>query len=185
MRPSGVWVLRKNYNGDTESLVTGVDMLFGVDAVDPRPGWTLVQPPLQLDHTQEGAPIVWRGRTERIPNIPEAKLSIREDGKFKFVQISDTHMVTGVGVCTDAIDARGYPLAECEADPLTVRFLKGILDVEKPDLVLLTGDQLHHDIPDSQTTLFKVVAPTIERSIPYAAVFGNHDDEGIYAMSWK
>jgi len=58
------------------------------------------------------------------------------------------------------------------------------LDVEKPDLVILTGDQLHHDIPDSQSALFKVVAPIIERSIPFAAVFGNHDSEGIHALSW-
>jgi hypothetical protein len=49
--------------------------------------------------------------------------------------------------------------------------MEAILDVEKPDLVILTGDQLHHDILDSQTTLFKVVAPIIERSIPWAAVF--------------
>jgi predicted phosphodiesterase len=57
------------------------------------------------------------------------------------------------------------------------------LDVEKPDLVILTGDQLHHDILDSQSALFKVVAPLIERSIPYAVVFGNHDDEGTYTLS--
>jgi predicted phosphodiesterase len=62
-------------------------------------------------------------------------------------------------------------------------FLGGILDVEKPDLTVLTGDQLHHDNLDSQSALFKVVAPMIERSIPYAAVFGNHDDEGTYALS--
>ena len=94
-------------------------------------------------------------------------------------------MVTGVGVCKDAIDAYGQPLPESEADPLTIDFLGGILDVEKPDLVILTGDQLHHDISDSQSALFKVVAPLIERSIPFAAVFGNHDDEGTYALSRK
>jgi DNA repair exonuclease SbcCD nuclease subunit len=110
-------------------------------------------------------------------------LRVKDDGKFKIVQISDTHMVTGVGVCKDAIDAHGKPLPERAADSLTVNFLGGILDVEKPDFVILTGDQLHHDILDSQSTLFKVVAPLIERSIPYAAVFGNHDDEGTYALS--
>jgi hypothetical protein len=44
--------------------------------------------------------------------------------------------------------------------------MEAILEVEKPDLVVLTGDQLHHDILDSQTTLFKVVCPIIEHSIP-------------------
>ena len=91
--------------------------------------------------------------------------------------------MTGVGVCKDAIDAHGKPLPERGADPLAVNFIGGILDVEKPDLMILTGDQLHHDILDSQSTLFKVVAPLIERSIPYTVVFGNHDDEGSYALS--
>jgi DNA repair exonuclease SbcCD nuclease subunit len=94
-------------------------------------------------------------------------------------------MVTGVAICKDAIDAYGKNLPESEADPLTVDFIGKILDVEKPDLVILTGDQLHHDIPDSQSALFKVVAPIINRSIPFAAVFGNHDSEGTHALSRK
>ena len=94
-------------------------------------------------------------------------------------------MVTGVGMCRDAIDAQGQPLPESEADPLTVDFIESVLDVEKPDLVILTGDQLHHDILDSRSTLFKVCAPLIERSIPFAAVFGDHDSEGAHALPRK
>jgi len=94
-------------------------------------------------------------------------------------------MVTGVGVCKDAIDIHGNHLPESEADPLTLNFTGKVLDAEKPDLVVLTGDQLHHDILDSQTALFKVVAPIIERSMPFAAVFGNHDSEGNHTLSRK
>jgi len=137
---------------------------------------------LQLN-AQPKAPVaklsVLRGRAK-----PDARaaLRVKENGKFKIVQISDTHMVTGVGVCKDAIDAHGNHLPEGEADPLTVKFIGEVLDVEQPDLVILTGDQLHHDIPDSQSALFKVVAPIIERSILFAAVFGNHDSEGTHAL---
>jgi hypothetical protein len=185
-RPGGIWVLRSPYTADNHQAMTAVDVLFGVDAVDPRPQWALMGTPLQLG-THPEVPVarltVRQGRAKPRPDIPRMPLRVKEDGKFKIVQISDTHMVTGVGVCKDAIDAHGKPLPECGADPLTVNFLGGILDVEKPDLVILTGDQLHHNILDSQSTLFKVVAPLIERSIPYAAVFGNHDDEGPYTLS--
>lgn len=119
------------------------------------------------------------------PVEPQPRLKDRRDGKFKIVQISDTHMVTGTGMCKDAIDANGQPLPPSEANPLTVKFLGSILDVEMPDLVVLTGDQIHRDIPVGQSALFKVLAPVFERSIPYAAVFGNHDDEGAYALSRK
>jgi hypothetical protein len=76
-------------------------------------------------------------------------LRVREDGKFKIVQVSNTYMVTSVRVCKDAIDAHRKNLPESEADLLTVDFIGKILDVEKPDLVILTRDQLHHDVPDS------------------------------------
>ena len=49
-------------------------------------------------------------------------------------------MVTGVGVCNDAMDVNGQPLLKSEADPLNVSFVGGIMDVEKPDLVILTRD---------------------------------------------
>lgn len=183
-RPGGIWVLRSKFCGKVDLAVTEVDVLFGVDAVDPRPQWNLMRSSLQLN-AQPEVPVarlsVLHGRANPRPDA-RAALRVREDGKFKIVQISDTHMVTGVGVCKDAIDALGNHLPASEADPLTVNFLGKVLDVEKPDLVILTGDQLHHDIPDSQSALFKVVAPIIKRSIPFAAVFGNHDSEGIHAL---
>ncbi|KAM7209849.1 Metallo-dependent phosphatase [Rhypophila decipiens] len=184
-RPGGIWVLRSKFPGMVDQAVTEVDVLFGVDAVDPRPQWALMPLSLQLNGQPE-VPVarlsLLHGRVKPRPDA-RAALRVRGDGKFKLVQISDTHMGTGVGVCKDAIDAHGNHLPESEADPLTVGFIGRILDIEKPDLVILTGDQLHHDIPDSKSALFKVVAPIIERSIPFAAVFGNHDSEGIHALS--
>lgn len=186
-RPGGIWLFRSNYTNSNQRTVTDVDVLFGADAVEPRPQWTLAQSQLQLDAPNE-VPMaklsVRHGKAN--PNQDQGiTLRARDNGKFKVVQISDTHMVTGVGVCNDAIDAHGQPLPKSEADPLTVEFVGSILDAEKPDLVILTGDQLHHDILDSQSTLFKVYAPLIERSIPYAAVFGNHDSEGAHALTRK
>jgi hypothetical protein len=184
-RPGGIWMLRSKFSGKIDHAVTQLDVLFGDDAVEPRPQWTLMRSSIQIN-AQPKIPVarlsVLHGRAKLRPDA-RAALRVKEDGKFKIVQISDTHMVTGVGVCKDAIDAYGNHLPKSEADPLTVNFIGKILDVEKPDLVVLTGDQLHHDIPDSQSALFKVVAPIIERSIPFAAVFGNHDSEGIHALS--
>jgi hypothetical protein len=183
-RPAGLWVRRSNYTGDIRHAITGIDVLFGVDAIDPRMQWNLLRESFQLKDVSPELPIarptIRRGRPD--PNSKQSTLRAHENGSFKIVQFSDTHMVTGVGSCKDAIDADGQSLPESEADPLTVKFMEAILDVEKPDLVVLTGDQLHHDILDSQTTLFKVVAPIIKRSIPWAAIFGNHDSEGDFAI---
>ncbi|KAI4594158.1 purple acid phosphatase [Pestalotiopsis sp. 9143b] len=184
-RPFGVWVARGSFTGNIGQTITALDVLFGTDAVDPRPQWHLIPSPLQLN-AEPVTPVakltVLQGRVKPRPDS-RPTLRARHDGKFKIAQLSDTHMVTGVGICRDAIDAEGKELPECAADPLTVDLIAKVLDIEQPDLVVLTGDQLHHNIPDSQSALFKVVAPIIERSIPFAAVFGNHDSEGSHALS--
>jgi hypothetical protein len=127
-RPGRIWVLRSPYTGDPhqDQAVTAVDVLFGVDAVDPRPHWALRGTPLQLGAHPE-VPVarltVRQGRAKLRPDVPRTPLLVNEDGKFKIVQISDTHIVTSVRVCKGAIDAHGKPLPERGADPLTVNFL--------------------------------------------------------------
>ncbi len=111
-----------------------------------------------------------------------AALRVRENNKFKIVQISDTHIVTDIGVCKDTIDAYRNYLSESETDPLTIQFIRKVLDVEKADLVILAGDQLHYDISDSQFALFKMIVSIIERSIPFAAVFDNYNSKSIHAL---
>ncbi|KAI6550933.1 hypothetical protein MCOR03_009182, partial [Pyricularia oryzae] len=181
-RPGGIWVRRGEFNGKIDDFVTEVDVFFGMDAVDPRPEWALIRSPIQFKG-RANIPVarlsIFHGRVKL---RPRAALKVRDDGKFRIVQISNTHMVTDVGLCKNAINAYGNYLPWTEANPLTVKFIGEILDIEKPNLVILIGDQLHHDIRDSQSALFKVVAPIIERLIPFAAVFGNYNSEGTHAL---
>ncbi|KAK4502221.1 hypothetical protein PRZ48_005646 [Zasmidium cellare] len=179
-RPLGMWILRGEVGqSDPGAFVTDLDVLFGTDAVDPRPGWTLGRNAFQLDLPTDVplARLTVRHGTER-PK-PEVFLTTRPDGMFKIVQISDLHFGTGPGICEDAIDASGRLLAPFGADPASVEFVGRWLDIEKPDLVVLAGDQSEFGkTPDTQTAIFKYTAPLIHRCIPFAVVFGNHDDEG-------
>lgn len=182
-RPGGIHILRSNkrHDSDSDKAITAVDVLFGSDAVDPRHNWELTQVPLLLDGSNSNRAArlsVRRGRPKsehRSTPVPR----VRKDGKFKILQVSDAHLSTGTGVCRDAIGEGNKASTRCEADPRTLEFIESILDDEKPDLVVLSGDQVEGPTaPDTQTAIFKITAPLIERSIPYAAIFGNHDDEG-------
>ena len=177
-RPAGIWVLRssKRHDSDSQKVVTAVDLLFGADALDPRPGWELQRPRLDIDagglearlSVRHGQP---HAQKDIVPRVGSS-------GKFKILQISDAHLSTGVGKCRDAIGANGQPSTNCEADLRTMEFIQTVLDDEKPDLVVLSGDQLEGPTSfDPQTTIFKYAAPLIDRHIPYATIFGNHDDE--------
>jgi Calcineurin-like phosphoesterase len=54
-----------------------------------------------------------------------------------------------------------------------------VLQVERPDLVVLTGDVIQGDqAADPAAAWSLAVSPMEQRGVPWAAVLGNHDDEG-------
>lgn len=90
------------------------------------------------------------------------------------MQIADLHFSVGAGACRDpASPCDGGAFAYSEA------LVEHALDEERPDLVIFTGDQLNGQGTswDPTSVLAKFAAPVIARRIPWAAVFGNHDDE--------
>jgi predicted MPP superfamily phosphohydrolase len=183
-RPGGIWILRSNKRHDAESdrAVTAVDVLFGPDAIDPRGNWVMLPGALLIDSTLPAKLSIRHGRPETHTRESVAP-RVNRDGKFKILQISDAHLSTGLGVCRDAIGENGKEIKNCDADPRTLEFIESILDDEKPDMVVLSGDQTEGPAAhDTESTIFKMTTPLIERKIPWAAIFGNHDEEGAHSL---
>lgn len=84
------------------------------------------------------------------------------NGKFKIMQITDIQEIPKVS-------------------PDTIKLLNSALDREKPDLIVLTGDQIkgygitYKGKKDIEKTISKILEPITSRSIPFAVTFGNHD----------
>lgn len=94
--------------------------------------------------------------------MPRRPLRFREDGTFSIVQVTDLHWQNGA-----------------PEDLRTSALTAEILDVETPDLVVFTGDVIAGSgCADPGWSLRQAVAPATERGLPWALVFGNHDDEG-------
>lgn len=152
-RGSGLWILRssKLHASDSKDAVTAVDLLFGDDAVEARDGWHITGTPLLLDTHSDipAAHITVRRGSQVAPYKPQPR--VRDTGKFKIMQLADLHLSTGLGHCRDAVP-NGYHGGKCEADPRTLDFVTKLLEEEKPDLVVLSGDQVNGDTaPDAQS----------------------------------
>ncbi|PSK39319.1 hypothetical protein C7M61_001928 [Candidozyma pseudohaemuli] len=171
-RGHGIWI---KMGPVSENAVRWVNVVYGPDATVHEEKMEILENPLQDTGAPKGLEprlVVIRGR----PSTPEKKLRFNKDGKFKILQIADAHFSTGVGKCRDPEPPESA--AGCEADPRTIRFIEKVLDIEKPDFVALTGDQIFgDDAPDQQTALWKLVTPLEKRKIPYGLVLGNHDDQ--------
>jgi len=87
-----------------------------------------------------------------------ASLKFNDKGGFKIIQFTDIHYQQKNKESAVAID-----------------LIKEVLDAEKPDFVVFTGDVIW--AKPVKEGLDEVFAPVVERNIPWAYVFGNHDDE--------
>lgn len=88
----------------------------------------------------------------------EDGLKFNKKNKFKIVQFTDVHWIYG----NPGSDEAGDIMAE-------------VLDAEKPDLVVFTGDVIF--AKPAREALDKALEATIKRKIPFAVTWGNHDDE--------
>lgn len=82
-------------------------------------------------------------------------------GNFKLVQFAD--LQDGAN-----IDAR------------TLELMNNVLDRERPDLVILSGDNIDgksNTADEVKKAISNIAEPMETRNIPWAIVFGNHDDE--------
>src|SRR5690554_810322 len=85
------------------------------------------------------------------------KLLFNEEGTFKIVQFTDMHYV------------HGNPKSDT-----TLLLITRVLDAEKPDMVVFTGDIVTGPVQQGWDA---VTRPVIEKNIPFAVTLGNHDHE--------
>lgn len=102
-----------------------------------------------------------------LPLGKTADLRFSADGKFRIMQIADTQ--------DTQITSKD-----------TIAFLERALDTACPDLVVFTGDQfkgygvsllLGDREQNYKKAIENIISPLAKRNIPFAFVFGNHDDQ--------
>jgi len=100
-------------------------------------------------------------------------LKFNDKGSFKILVISDLHYQNGKSSpCRDILDSQ----LPCDGTNTTY-FIEKLLKIEKPDLVISTGDNIDWGANDAKISLNEVFAPIIKANIPYAIVLGNHDQQ--------
>jgi 3',5'-cyclic AMP phosphodiesterase CpdA len=100
-------------------------------------------------------------KTVHADNQEENVLRFHPDGKFKVVQFNDTQD-------DERIDRR------------TLELMEKVLDAEKPDFVVLNGDNITGgcDTPlEMKQAMNNIAQPMEKRGIRWAVTFGNHDED--------
>jgi 3',5'-cyclic AMP phosphodiesterase CpdA len=91
----------------------------------------------------------------------EGRVRFGASGQLKIVQFTDT---------------QDGP----NTDPRTVALINAVLDDQRPDVVIFTGDQLtgaSQTPADVRRAIDNLVGPVDRRHIPWLMAFGNHDED--------
>ncbi|CAN6175127.1 unnamed protein product [Urochloa humidicola] len=124
-----------------------------------------------------GAAAAGKGKGAHAAGTSTSRLRFRrESGTFKVVQVADMHYADGQATgCEDVLPSQ---VAGC-SDLNTTAFLYRVFRAEDPDLVVFTGDNIYGaDSTDAAKSMDAAIAPAIDMKLPWAAVIGNHDQEG-------
>ncbi|XVE61082.1 hypothetical protein DITRI_Ditri06bG0011400 [Diplodiscus trichospermus] len=108
---------------------------------------------------------------------PENYIRTRAGAPFKIALFADLHF--GENAWTD-----WGP----QQDVNSIKVMSSVLDNETPDFVVYLGDVITaNNIPIANASLYwdQALSPTRSRGIPWASVFGNHDDAPfVWPMEW-
>ena len=88
----------------------------------------------------------------------QGRLRFKEDGTFRILQLTDIHYTE-----------------DDEKDHRTVALMRELIEREKPDFIMTTGDTVYGEKNIEYLSL--ALAPLTESGIPWSFVFGNHDVE--------
>lgn len=117
---------------------------------------------LALTLGSAGVPVeLFGGGEVQAATNDNVKLQFNSDGKFKIVQFNDTQD-------DENIDRR------------TVELMEKVLDTEKPDFVVLNGDNISsgcNTAMEMKQAMNNVAQPMEQRGIKWAVTFGNHDED--------
>lgn len=165
----GLWVKYDKHRPG--KAVTAVKVLYSPSAQYRVPGWKI--PSSNIDLGKAEPRLAYRiGPEAANPALPT--LRFNKNGRFKVAQLADLHMSTDWGKCD-------HPVPEpadgevCYADMRTAHFVEDVLHEEKPDLVVFSGDQISQSASDPETAIMKALDPVLEKQLPFAVIFGNHD----------
>ncbi|CAB9511936.1 Probable inactive purple acid phosphatase [Seminavis robusta] len=93
---------------------------------------------------------------------------------FKILQLADIHL-------GEAEDTDWGP----RQDSKTWRLMDRVITLERPDLIVLSGDQLTaNNVDQNATTYYRLLGQHLSYyGVPWAMIFGNHDDANLYGTN--
>ena len=119
-----------------------------------------------------------RGLTDFVVEVPAGRDPV-------VLQLTDTQIIDSAQARSTL--SQGYidHWAADRFDDLCFDYLDEIITAANPDFIIITGDLVHGAYDDNGTSLLALIEYMESWQIPWAPVFGNHENESKMGADWQ
>lgn len=114
-------------------------------------------------------------------------IDLNVDRPIKILQVTDTQIIDAAQARTeDRLGASSDAAwATDQMDEVLFDCLRATVLEAKPDLILMTGDNIYGEFDDAGTSLQALIEVMESLQVPWAPVYGNHDNESRMGVAWQ
>ena len=114
-------------------------------------------------------------------------INIDDDREFKVLQLSDTQTIDSEQIrpnraLGEVLTAQSVPEKQYENWQY---YVEKVVAKSKPDVILIAGDIIYTEFDDNGTLWMDLIAYMDSLQIPWAPIFGNHDNESAKGVEWQ
>lgn len=117
-------------------------------------------------------------------SVPDFIVEVPVGRNPVILHISDTQIIDNTQVRAGDTAQSDYYAPNKMEDRL-LGFLRETITATKPDLIIITGDLVYGKYDDKGTSLLALINAMDSYKIPWAPVFGNHDNESKKGVDWQ
>ncbi len=131
------------------------------------------------------------GKSSPVPapfaGIADFVLDLPADRSIRILQLTDMQIIDASQQRTpDRLNEREIALWQPESIPVQCTdHIRSVVAQTDPDLIFITGDIIYGEFDDSGTSLTLFCSFMDSLGVPWAPVYGNHDNEALRGIEWQ
>ena len=114
-------------------------------------------------------------------------VDVEEGRDIRVLQLTDTQIIDSAQQRSD--DRLGEEQtarwATEQMDNCLFKYIRNAVERAQPDLIIITGDLVYGEFDDSGRSFKKLIAHMDGYGIPWAPIYGNHDNESMKGAKWQ
>lgn len=134
---------------------------------------------------ENNTPAVSENSDVNFEELVDFVIHAEEGREFRILQLSDIQIHDKSTYRIPNVEEDNTPLTEEELYEGCFNYITEAVEKAQPDLIILTGDNIHGELDDNGFCMLQLVSFMESLEIPWAPVFGNHDNESAMGVTWQ